>query len=606
MTYDFGDDWASIHKEDEDREQNDKAARTSNHDPRAVQDAHIAETVANRALRDRYCWAAGLNWMKYRRGCWSETTEANVAERVRCDLIDQHAREARAGAEADRLKSLSGLLSGHRIRALVTLAKGILEVDPADFDQHPDLLNVGNGVVDLPTGQLRPHDPALLLTKITPVTYVPSATSPDWEAALRALPRSVGVWMQIRIGQAATGHPTPDDIMPVAQGGGSNGKTTFTGAIARALGSHAVTVPERVLIAHPSDHPTELMTLRGARLALIEETPEARHLSVKRLKDTVGTPTMTARYIGRNNVTWDATHSLLLSTNYMPRVDETDHGTWRRLALVRFPYTFYAPNESPAGRDAREGDVGLRERLRDGSQGQHQAVLAWIIEGARTWYAHDRVMPPPPSLVKHDTSAWRAEADLMFAYISERLSFDRDCHIISAELFADFSAWLTTRGHKAWADQTLSARFAGHGMVEAANVEKVRTRGGSGLSRTRDVVETPPAQYNAWHGVRFRSDTDDHVSELAAHLQAIDQAGRDLVQPVQGHSEDSHTKAHSEATEEPLHALHTLPRYRWWTAPDAAADKLGSCGRCQQPHSRLVGRDTGERPACGDCADLPS
>ena len=86
-------------------------------------------------------------------------------------------------------------------------------------------------------------------------------------------------------------------------------------------------MPERVLIANPSDHPTELMTLRGARFALIEETPEARHLSVKRLKDTVGTPTMTARLIGKNNVTWEATHSLFLTTNYTPRVDETDHGT---------------------------------------------------------------------------------------------------------------------------------------------------------------------------------------------------------------------------------------------------------------------------------------
>ena len=32
-----------------------------------------------------------------------------------------------------------------------------------EFDAHPDLLNVRNGVVDLRDGTLRPHDPQLLL-----------------------------------------------------------------------------------------------------------------------------------------------------------------------------------------------------------------------------------------------------------------------------------------------------------------------------------------------------------------------------------------------------------------------------------------------------------
>ena len=51
---------------------------------------------------------------------------------------------------------------------------------------------------------------------------------------------------------------------------------------------------------------------------------------------------MTARLIRHDNVTWEATHSLFLTTNYLPRIDETDHGTWRRLAMVRFPYRFGA------------------------------------------------------------------------------------------------------------------------------------------------------------------------------------------------------------------------------------------------------------------------
>ena len=515
MSEDFDAAWEDVLRELDEDELED------NHDPELVEDAHIAQTVADRALRGRYCWAGGLGWMAYRRGCWSRTSDETVAEQVRRDLINQHAREAKRGAKVDRLKQLSALLSGSRIRGIVVLARGILEVEATAFDQHPDLLNVGNGVVDLRTGELLDHDPELLLTKTTTVAYVRDATSPDWTSALGAVPPEVASWLQVRVGQAATGHPTPDDLLCVLQGGGSNGKTTVTGAIHRALGDHAVVVPERLLLANPSDHPTELMTLRGARFAMIEETPEARHLSVKRLKDTVGTPTMTARLIRHDNVTWEATHSLFLTTNYLPRIDETDHGTWRRLAMVKFPYRFGAAVDAttaPSRELTRPGIPGLRERLRDGRHGQHEAVLAWVVEGARRWYEQDRVMPPLPPQVRDDTTGWRAEADLICGYVLDQLVLDQEAHVLSTELFTEFSIWLEGRGHKPWSDQTFTARFAEHSMVQDAEVVKRQVRTRPGLSRPPRLplgMSAAAARYTAWLGVRFRTTADDRDDDEA-------------------------------------------------------------------------------------------
>lgn len=331
-----------------------------------LSDARLADRVAVDVLESRFCWARGLGWLQWDGRRWADVPEAAPVDAVRRYFIRWHGKAAERGADTTLLKALSGLLSRTKISNVVALAKGIVMVDPGTFDQQPDLLNVGNGVVDLRTGELRDHDPALLLTKLTPVHYAPGATHLDWEAAVAALPGEVADWMQVRFGQAATGHMTPDDVMPVCQGGGSNGKSTLLGSINTALGDHAVTVPERVLMSNPGDHPTELMTLFGARLALLEETPEARHLSVKRLKDTVGTAPMTARRIRENSVTWDPTHSLMLTTNYTPRVDETDHGTWRRLALVRFPYTFTESDAAVRSVHQRPGDPALRDRLKAG------------------------------------------------------------------------------------------------------------------------------------------------------------------------------------------------------------------------------------------------
>ena len=74
------------------------------------------------------------------------------------------------------------MLSRTKISNVVALAKGIVMVDPGTFDQQPDLLNVGNGVVDLRTGELRDHDPALLLTTLTPVHCQGSVGTALWRS----------------------------------------------------------------------------------------------------------------------------------------------------------------------------------------------------------------------------------------------------------------------------------------------------------------------------------------------------------------------------------------------------------------------------------------
>ena len=78
------------------------------------------------------------------------------------------------------------------------------------------------------------------------------------------------------------------------------------------------------------------------------------HINIKRLKDLHGTGEMSARYCGKDTVYWTPRHTIFVTTNYLPRVDESDHGTWRRLALVEFPYRYRKPQgDRETGRSAR-------------------------------------------------------------------------------------------------------------------------------------------------------------------------------------------------------------------------------------------------------------
>ena len=149
-------------------------------------------------LKGRFLITADLGWMEYDGKRWASVAEPVVGEAVRLGVLDFYNVEAKAGATAERLKAISGLFSAGRIFAIVRIAKGYLMLKTAEFDAHPDLLNVNNGVVDLRDGNVGKHDPDLRFTKLCPNDYIPGATHADWAKALAALPDDeVRVWLQI-------------------------------------------------------------------------------------------------------------------------------------------------------------------------------------------------------------------------------------------------------------------------------------------------------------------------------------------------------------------------------------------------------------------------
>jgi putative DNA primase/helicase len=488
-------------------------------------DRWLAENFALNVCADGFCWSAGLGWLGWDGTRWAGCPEERVLEMVgrwaRAKLAERVRRGDLDGPKHKGWKAL--LTSARRQKDVVLLARGIVEREATAFDAHPDLLNCRNGVVDLRTGELMAHDSALLMTKITGASYRVGARHADWDKALEAIPDDVRDWMAIRYGQAITGHMVPDDKLVIQYGAGENGKTSIFIGIAGALGDYYRLLSDRVLIANPGDHPTELMDLRGTRVALVEETPEARRLNVQRLKKIVGTPHVTARYIRRDSVTFAATHSVFLSTNYKPSVEETDHGTWRRLALVTFPYIYRKPGEPLESEYDRVGDPGLRDRISAGLDGQREAVLAWMVAGAMRWYAARRVMPAVPIRVEADTREWQRESDQVLAYIDDRLEFRNDRHVMAGDLITDLNTWLESHGHKAWSAKLIVSRLSGHDIFRNHRIEHGKARSDQKdigtLSRpsadeTWTHLSTAPNQYRAWFGVGFSGSDSGVDSKL--------------------------------------------------------------------------------------------
>lgn len=503
---------ATVPKQAANGTKQEKKRRSSAQGAIAVSDSFFVEHVVDERLEAEYCWSPQLGWMYWNGRVWEMVDAAKVRDEVRQYVAEWVAGQVTKPTAGVGFEDLIKLLSKGRISAITDLARGILQVDGEDFDTDPDVITVENGVIDLPTGALMAHDKDRHLTRYVPTRYMPDAKHGDVDIMLSAVEPEVAEWLQVRLGQGITGHVPDDDVMLLMHGDGQNGKSTVIDALTMTLGGEkgwgALTYIDDSVLTGDRDAKEERMALRGARLAVAEELPEGRRLNVVQLKKAVGTSVMKARHLYQREVQWITSHSLLITTNYRPVVNETDHGTWRRLALVPFPYTFVT---EPKNETHRQAVAGIKDRLKYGKQ-QHEAVLAWLVAGAKRWYEATRKMPEHPKAVAEATRQWRAESDVILRYWNERLTPDPDAHVISTELVENFSAFLKEMNQPVWSSKTTLDRFGSHEETKEHHVGKQQIQGRPGLSRPPRPTDNwsgaqpvAPHRYMAWLGVKFAS-----------------------------------------------------------------------------------------------------
>lgn len=506
----------------------------------AFTDSRLAETLANEVLDGFYVWAAGLDWLAWDGRRWAEVHEVTVLEGVRQWALDHFAEaavkmrdmEGDAGAEVEGWRSV---LSSSRQRSILNQSRGIIERRAEEFDSDPDILNTPSGIVNLPTGELLPHDPDVLCTKITSGSYRPGFRQEDWNAILQALPEEVMEWLQVRIGQAISGWPTTDGVIPVLQGTGENGKgTLITDGILPAIGGYASVASPKLFMSTKNEHSTERADLRGQRLVIAEELTEGRSIDVTALKQVADVGRIKARRTHKDNMEFDATHSIFTTTNYIPIIQETDHGTWRRLVLVKFPYTFVKQDVEITDPEVqRRGDPMIKIRIKKNEDSQHDAIVSWCVEGAKRWYDSMQSLEEvrktgegvatdvmiPPKVVQADTLKWRMEADRILGFWSECLIASPQHYVPATELLEHFNAWLAGNNHNPWSKETFGPRFGGHSETTRNRVRAQRVRSAT-TPLTVDrrpplpggftpACRSLPGQLSAWTGVRYRTESDD-------------------------------------------------------------------------------------------------
>lgn len=490
--------------------------------PRAVGvQADIAELVAVNVLIGRYRFVAGLGWHEYLGGAWRDVPKNSkvVRDAVR-DFMRQRVDGLRAEGRAEQAALWKAALNVGHVNGILYFAEamnGIL-TGHDELDRGPDLVNCRNGVLNLSTGFLGKHNPALKLTKQTGAAYDPDASSDTWDMLLEAVPEDVRPWLQLRFGQALSGYA--EDNLVLLQGGGENGKSAFMSAIMRAFGTYAGMVSHRILLAsNASQHPTELMDLMGLRLALLEETPEEGHLDVHQLKMIIGTPLINARRMRQDGISFPTTHSLFINSNPFPLVSATDHGTWRRLVAAKFPFKFVMPNGNhKLAEGERWGDPDLKARIQRDAD-LPAAALAWVVKGALAWYHNRAAMHVLPAPVAAATREWRADSDVGYQFAEEHLTYAPNHLIPASYMTTKFNEFLEAQGKRKWSARVIASRLpqsihAALGQEATNEVVKIQARHQLGIADPFDAARNtlePGKTVRSWADLTFtETGNEDH------------------------------------------------------------------------------------------------
>lgn len=374
-------------------------------------------------------YASGLGFL-----VWDGKVWAPGNDEVRTALLQMGAELIASGDDGARKIALRALTN----RAIEDIIKVLPSVPgvPAsagDFDADPELLSVANGTVNLRTKELRPHDPADMITRRLDVAYRPGAKAERWLRFLDEIfPHhpELPAYMRRLIGYGITGS-TAEECFVFLHGDGKNGKSKFLGALIDTFkgvtkSTEFSTFESRVSVGQASP---EVAALRGARLVTASETEKYSRLAEGLIKQLTGGDPVTCRMLYGAPFTYVPSFLLLVAGNYKPAILSQDYGIWRRVKLVPFEASF---------RGAK-ADLNLAARLR----AEREGILAWAVDGAAEWYANGL---QEPDSIATATQDYRESEDRLAEFLLARCVEEEGARVAPMAIRRAYQEWAEDAG----------------------------------------------------------------------------------------------------------------------------------------------------------------
>ncbi len=359
-----------------------------------AQDGGIGDALSD-ACKDDWIYFHGYNrWHQWSGTHWELDKKRDIEETVN-DLLDwmnrgaatflQKIEESSARGEVTKkdleqqahARKMHNAAKYSKSRASSVLERFKNQQARASEDiGQENLLNLKNGILDLETLSLLPHDRRKLFTYCLPYEYDEQATCPTWEKAIKEILIKPGTdetdeqlvhFIQEYMFYTLT-NDTRYEKMVWLYGEGGAGKSTIVETMQALLGDESlVTVVDFSQLGHSGNY--SLSEMPGKRMIFSTEGDGAEALKEGIIKQLVSGETINARPIYGRDFQFKPTAKLWWSMNDRPSISDKSDGMWRRMTVIPFSKKL----------SSDVVDIDMKDKLRKELPG----ILNWAIVGGK-------------------------------------------------------------------------------------------------------------------------------------------------------------------------------------------------------------------------------
>lgn len=367
------------------------------------------------------------------------------------------------------VKAAKTLSSMNKMKALSSLAQSGARIacKHSDFDKAEHLVTVENGILDLRSAALIPHDRTKMLTKKMAVTFDPDADGSVLDKYLTDWMPDPEVRAYVARLLAVTLSGTADErVIPMLYGGSGSGKTAFLEMIYHVFGDFGAIAAEAALKPRADqDGPSEkLHQLKGSRMVKLSELSQGSVLNEALVKSITGSDTQTTRKLYGDIEEWKVQYMVWLATNHLPTISSNDEAIWKRVKPINFPGCFV----DAQGRVANPEDRDLGRKL---ASAHASAVLNWILAGLKDYRENGL---NEPDQIGEWLEQYRDDVDTVRQFLAEapdsgQLKLGDDLEIGSRDLYKIYVAWSQENHIKPLSIKSFSQRMGNSKYKKARN-----------------------------------------------------------------------------------------------------------------------------------------
>jgi len=397
-------------------------------------------------------------------------------------------------------------------------------------------INLENGILDLETRELKPHDPSFLFFQKMPITFDPKQEAP---AIKKFLNEIAGSSEDVLILEEMIGYclyrSYPIHKALVLVGEGSNGKSTYLKLVTKFLG--VKNVADRSLQELEYNRFAK-STLVGRLANIFADLPDQAMKQTGIFKMLVGgDPLEAEEKFVRKTIHFENYSKSIFSTNKLPSVADDTDAFFRRWLILTFPNKFENENCDP----------NILEKLT--TKEELTGLLNLALEGLERVLKNKRFSDTKTT--EEIRLDYTLKSDPLGAYVQECLIADPESWISKEDLFNTFAKYCRLRKLPVISRDTFLKNLAKHKTVSdyRPEIDKKRITAFKGVKFSelgeKLIASTPSTLSTLRHylsksfdnnKIRYTAKVDvvDAVDALALCEECAKDSNGTLIRPSEG------------------------------------------------------------------------